>query len=1042
METLTFREPRLVALALLVIVSAGLSALLALGRQEDPTITNIFATVTTSFPGADAAHIEALVTAPIETALREIPEIDTLQSASAAGVSVVQIELVETIAPNRIQGIWAEARDALARIGPHLPPGAEASELEADETTTYGAIVSLIASRDGASPGILSRHADDLADRLRRVPGTSIVDVYGAPEEEVLVTLHPQRTAALGLTADAVSQAIRNADSKGQAGTLRGERTEMILSVTGAITTVDRVRAIILREGPDGAAVRVADVATVSRAIRTPPAEAALHNGEPAILVAAKLEEGLQIDVWMGRIRAAIQAFDAAAPDSLTATLIFDQSRYTIERLTDVGANMALGVALVVGVLLLTLGFRAAMIVALILPVVSLASLATMNLIGLAIHQMSVTGLIVALGLLVDAGIVMTDDIGQRIRAGVARIVAVGMAVRRLFMPLMASTVTTAMAFMPMALLPGPAGDFVGSIAVAVIIMLLWSFVVAMTLTPALAGWAMPAATGGGASGPGLRLPRLARAFRASLMLALANPVRATLLALILPLLGFASAPLMTPQFFPGVDRDQFTLELDLRVGAPLAATRAVVDRLDAALRDAPEVRSVAWVLGRSAPAFYYNMTAERRDAARHAQAMVTTVSPEATETLIRRLEREIDSLAPEGQALVRGLVQGPSVAAPVELRLVGPDIAMLRTLGAEVRRIATRAPSVVVARETMVAGGPEIDIALDEAAARMLGLSPGAVARQLQAGLEGVVGGSLIEGVEELPVRVRLGDAVRADLQAIADLPLIPAEGPRLAAQGDFAATPLSAIARVGLAPGAPIITRRNGERTNVVQIFVLRDMLPEAALAEVRSALDASGFILPQGYRLEVGGDSDARASTLNNLLAPLGIIGTLSIAAIVMTFRSFRLSAVTLAVGALSAGLSLLALAVFAYPLGITAIIGVIGSIGVSINAAIIILSGLRDDAAACSGNVAAMADVVMGASRHIVSTTVTTFGGFLPLILAGGGFWPPFAMAVAGGVLLSTVVSFYATPPLFRLVYARRRASIPSGAVQPSMLTVAK
>jgi multidrug efflux pump subunit AcrB len=268
--TLTFREPRFAALALLVIVSGGLSALLALGRQEDPTITNLFATVTTAFPGADAARVEALVTVPVETALREIPEIDTVESASAAGISIVQIDLVETIATDRIEGIWSEVRDALAELRPDFPTGVQAPELEADGAGAYGAIVSLRAAAPDTPPGVVLRYAEALADRLRGVPGTSLVDLFGAPEEEVLVALDPQRTAALGLTADAVSDAIRTADSKGRAGRLRGESAEMILSVAGEITATERVRSVILREGPDGALIRVADLAAVSRGIRSP----------------------------------------------------------------------------------------------------------------------------------------------------------------------------------------------------------------------------------------------------------------------------------------------------------------------------------------------------------------------------------------------------------------------------------------------------------------------------------------------------------------------------------------------------------------------------------------------------------------------------------------------------------------------------------------------------------------------------------------------------------------------------------------------------
>ena len=287
-----------------------------------------------------------------------------------------------------------------------------------------------------------------------------------------------------------------------------------------------------------------------------------------------------------------------------------------------------------------------------------------------------------------------------------------------------------------------------------------------------------------------------------------------------------------------------------------------------------------------------------------------------------------------------------------------------------------------------------------------------------------------MIEGDEESPIRVRLGDATRGSVQSIRDLPILRPDAAQLAAQGRWPALPLSAISEVTIEPAASTITRRNGERANTVQAFILRDILPEEALGQVQTALDAAGFAVPQGVRLELGGDSDARADTLSDLLASLGLIVTLSIAAIALTFNSFRLTAVVLVVSGLSAGLSLLALAVFQYPFGINAIIGVIGSIGVSINAAIIILSGLSQDDRAASGDRDAMVDVVMGSSRHIVSTTITTFGGFLPLILAGGGFWPPFAMSVAGGVLLSTVVSFYFTPPVFALIHRKRPAATTS------------
>ncbi|MEL6463894.1 MAG: efflux RND transporter permease subunit [Pseudomonadota bacterium] len=1021
METLTFRQPRLVALALLVIIAAGMSSLLAIGRQEDPTITNLFGTVTTVVPGADPARVEALVTQPIEDILREVAEVDVIESTSSTGISIVSVELGVTVPDARIEEVWAEIRDDLAELAPTLPSDAQDPEFDTDGGSAFAAIAAFSAE-PGVPTTILGRYARDLAQALRNIPGTELVELFGAPEDEVLVTLDPVATAALGLTANDVSRSIFQADAKGPAGRVRPAGSDLLISVAGEVEALDRLGEIVVRRSDSGAVTYLSQVAEITRGPRTPQAELAIYNGKPAILVAAKLESGLQVDKWAAFVREEIADYQSTIPMGVSLDLSFDQSGYTADRLKEVGINMAIGVSLVVGVLLLTLGLRSAMIVALILPVVTLATLFTMNFIGLAIHQMSVTGLIVALGLLVDAGIVMTDEVGQRLEKGMSRVKAAGQSVKRLFAPLLASTVTTALSFTPLILLPGPAGDFVGSIAIAVVIMLGWSFVVAITLTPAIAGHLLPA---NGTRG-GIRGGAFGRAFAATLRWSVNNPVRSIALALVLPVSGFLSMPTLTAQFFPGVDRDQFYIEVDLAPGAGIADTQSVLARINERLAADDRIEQVMWVVGRSAPAFYYNIVGARENAPGHAQALLTTQSPDATEAVLRDLQATLSVTAPEAEIFVRGLVQGPPVNAPVEIRLVGDDFETLRETGDEVRRIMSGVDSVLVTRGTISGGAPKAVVTVNEAQAQLLGLDLRQIAGQMQAGLEGVTGGSMIEGDEELPIRVRLGDATRGSLQAIRDLPILRPDAAQLSAQGRWPALPLSAVSTVELEPAASSITRRNGERVNTVQAFILRDVLPEEALVEVQAALEANGFAVPDSIRLELGGDSDARADTLSDLLASLGLIVTLSIAAIALTFNSFRLTAVVLVVSGLSAGLSLLALAIFQYPFGINAIIGVIGSIGVSINAAIIILTGLQEDDAAASGDKDAMVDVVMGSSRHIVSTTITTFGGFLPLILAGGGFWPPFAMSVAGGVLLSTVVSFYFTPPVFALIHRVRRA----------------
>lgn len=1019
MGTLTFRQPRLVALIFLVLISAGLSSFLSLGRQEDPTITNLFATITTAFPGADPARVEALVTAEIEEELREIAEVNIIESVSRSGVSVISVELLETLDAATIEQVWSEARDAVEGARSEFPAAVQAPDFDAEGISAYSAVIAVTPDHDNVPLSIVHDHAEVLADRLRNIPATRAVDLFGAPEEEIRVEIDPEQAVALGLTIAEISARVEAADGKVQAGRLQNAALDLTVNISGEIETLERLGNVVLRENSEGSSVLLSDIASIRRTVADPPEEMGFANGRPAVLVGVLAQDGVQIDRWMAFVRSELEAGADTIPHGLSETLMFDQSTYTADRLTEVGFNMAVGVTLVVAVLFVTLGARAAAIVAVVLPLVSLATLATMNFIGLPIHQMSVTGLIVALGLLVDAAIVMVDEVRQRLARGMNRLTAVGDATRRLATPLLASTVTTALSFTPMILLPGPAGDFVGAIAIAVVLMLVWSLFVALTVTPALAGHLLKSG-----KGSGIALPRLGRFFHATLKWSVAHPLKSISLALILPVTGFGAFPTLTAQFFPGVERDQFYIEIEMPPGTAILETAAVVQAIDARLAQTQSIDRAYWSVGKSGPAFYYNIVSGRASEPSYAQAMIKTIDAASAAQLVPELQAALNAAHPQARIIVRDLIQGPPVAAPVEVRLVGPDLQVLRALGDEARALMADLPWVTQVRSGVTGGAPQLRFEIDETAARQLGMDVTDIAAQLQTGLVGSVGGSLVEGVDQTPVRIRLGARVQGDLSAMSDLPILLPQAAALSAQGIYPAVPLSELARPAIEPAESVITRRNGERINTVQAYIVPGILPEEALQSVLVALNDAGFEVPAGYRMELGGDSDARSDTVGNLMASVGLIVTLTIATIALTFNSFRLTALALVVCVLSAGLSMLSLAIMQFPFGINAIIGVIGSIGVSINAAIIILTGLKGDDAARAGDTEAMANVVSGSSRHIISTTITTFGGFLPLILAGGGFWPPFAVAIAGGVLLSAVVSFYFVPPMFALIYARK------------------
>ncbi len=1024
MSTLLFRNKRFFTLTILVLLAAGVSALFTIGRQEDPTITNLFATVVTAFPGADPSRVEALVTQKIEDELKEISEIDDITSVSRSGISVIQVELSEFISKTQIEQTWSEIRDALADAERQFPAGARTPEFDNDRTGAYTSIVALVAKQGTTHRhAILRRTAKSLQDQLRNVPGTKIVDLFGEQDEEITVSVDADKLTSLGLTFASVSSAIASGDAKVRAGQVRGGKRDLLIEIVGEIKSLERIRAIPIRETESGRIVRVQDIATVSRGLRTPSDALAIIDGKDGVLIAARMEDDLQVDTWSAKISAVHAKFSIDMPGGIELKPLFDQAEYTSNRLANVFGNMAWGILIVVSVLFITLGARAALIVALIIPLASLISIAGLKFAGIPIHQMSVTGLIVALGLLVDAAIVMTDDVRKRLEQGLSRLSAVDGAVKRLALPLLASTITTVLAFMPMALLPGPPGDFIGAVAIAVMTMLIVSFALAITVTPAMAGWMLKRSTGGETEKwytNGLKFKYGGKLFSKFLSLALWHPRLAILGALILPIMGFASFPTLKPQFFPGVDRDQFHIQLKLANGAAIQQTKRIVKKAENIIREEPDVKSLTWVIGESAPAFYYNMIANQDNEPSYAEALVTTTSPQKTEEILDRLQRRLDAGLPSARVIVRGLVQGPPVNAPVEIRIVGQSLSELRRLGNEIRLIMLEVPGIVQARMQLSPAAPKVLVDLREEKVRLVGLNLGEAASQLEAQLEGTTGGSIVEGSEELPIRVRVANSERNSIEEIARINLVGPEGVRDAAMGRFPGIPITALGDLKIHPAESPVYRRNGLRINTVQGFVERNVLQEHALKIVQQRIEENGFTLPAGYHIEVGGDKDARDETLRNLLGSMGLIITLTIAAIVLTFGSYRLSLVTSFVAFLSMGLSLLALALFQYPFGIQAVVGVIGSIGVSINAAIILMTALQRDSAALRGNIKEVTSVVMAQGRHIISTTVTTFGGFLPLILEGGEFWPPFAMSIAGGVLLSTVVSFFFVPPAFMIL----------------------
>jgi multidrug efflux pump subunit AcrB len=472
-------------------------------------------------------------------------------------------------------------------------------------------------------------------------------------------------------------------------------------------------------------------------------------------------------------------------------------------------------------------------------------------------------------------------------------------------------------------------------------------------------------------------------------------------------------------------DRNQFQIQLVLPSQTAIAETRAQALAVRERIEAHEAVLESHWFLGESTPRVFYNMLANNDGVPSFAGAFVTTTSADATERLLPVLQAELMVAFPSARIVALPFEQGPPFDAPIEVRLVGPELQVLRRLGEEVRRIMAETSAVTFTAARLAGGEPKLMVDADESAARLAGLRLADVAQQLEARLEGVLGGTLLEGTEEIPVRVRAAGADRASPASIgAGRVLAPGLGADRPTDA-LAGVPIAALSTWDLVPELSGIARRNGERVNTVQAYLQPYSLISESLADFRRRLDEAAFELPAGYRLELGGESEQRDQALGNLVAFALPLFVVMAGAIVLSFNSFRMAGIIFAVAFLSIGLGQLGVWVFGYPMGFVAIVGTMGLVGIAINDSIMVLSSLRVDSGARNGELPATIAVVLRSARHVLATTLTTIGGFVPLLVFGGRFWPPLAAAILVGVAGATLIALYGVPVAHYALARRER-----------------
>ena len=1000
-QILAARRLNLAVTVLFVMI--GVLAYLSMPRQEDPFFPYRGGVIKTVFPGADAERIRKLVVAHLEREISEISDLDFVRSTVRNNVALTTVVMKDHIYDTETK--WNEVRRAMDRAQVFFPPGVVDPELDDRVITTSTATYAVTGSADLHEMAVAAR---TLRDAFLQLGDLVRIDIYGEPGEQVNIALEDATAARYGISAQSLAQQLSGRMQLLGSGSLVTGSTRMTLKPETEFRSIEELRETPINL-PSGDVVPLGALSEVWLGPQQPSTPRMWHDGEPAVLVDVIAAQNTINSVAYGeRMRALVDELrPQLAP--LEIEEMFYQPGRVKARLDGLAQSLLIAVCIILLVLVLAMGVRMALLVAIILPAVAAMSLAFYALGGGVLHQMAVVGLIVALGILVDNAIVMIEEVQYQLNRGYPPVDAALNAVHQLAKPLAAATGTTIAAFVPLAVSKSGVGDFTRAVPIMIMISLVASYFFATVITPMLGETFLKPQGKPGAEHLGFpeKLGRLAGSLgseHAGRVLLVAGIGCAVLLSW-----GVSN---LESEFFPQADRDQVLVDIALSEGTTLAETQRVARIVERQLRRYDDVLQVHGFLGHSGPRFYYNLL-RRPDQPNRARLVVRSTGIDGNQRIIAAIRQFASRALPEADVIAKILAQGPPIDSPIEVRVYNEDPVRLAAATDMILQAVQATPGAIDANHNLGLGAPEMQFEIDDAHAMSYGLSRADVAQALLSRSQGIRIGSYRATHEPAPILVR---SLAGENTSPADL-----EGVMVFnAQGQ--GIPLGALAKPTLSwqPGA--IYTQNQRRNALVSAELDFGFVFSQVLHAVQPRLAA--LELPEGTDYEFAGEAEASGDANSAIagVAPLGLAMLLFF--LLWQFNSFRrllivMTSVPLAFVGVIVGLAMLGI-----PFGFQPLLGCIALIGIVVNNAIVMIDVLDQNLASGKPFARAMTEAVERRTRPILLTTATTVAGLLPLALSNSTMWPPMAWPIITGLLTSTALTLFVVPALCRLLLAWR------------------
>jgi multidrug efflux pump subunit AcrB/outer membrane protein TolC len=1010
------RYPAVTLILTAMIVFAGVHAFLRMQRTEDPTITIRTGIVAAMYPGATSEQVEKQLTKTLEKHIFKFPEVrkEKTYSTSRPGIVVINVELEDNITNS--DQFWAKLRHEMNLVrNNELPSGVMGPVVDSDFGDTVAMLVAVRGKRYGYRE--LRDFADKIHDEMRTVREVGKLVTYGNQGEEIWITGSLERMAQYFADPNRVAGALAQRNVIKSAGHFEADRSKIPLRTTGVFNTEQEVRNVLVDVSRDGHPVYIKDFADVERRYQD-PTFLVRYDGEPCLLLSVEMQKGKNIVDLGERLDVVFERLKVLLPPDVQIDLVANQPEVVKERIASLSHEVLLALIAVIVVTILLLPLRVALIAAMAIPISLCGTLGVMEAMGMALHQVSIAGIIMVLGIVVDNAIVIVDQYVELLDHKVPVSEASWRSANDVFVPVLVATITIIASFLPLLIITGSVGEFIMALPITVAIALAVSFIVAVYITPLLCSLFIKkglhdhdAAAAHGTEKKGL-LDRLQEKYGVWIDIFMKRKWLAYGLGIGAFVGGVALFAFVPQQFFPSAERNQFVIDVWMAQGTRIESTTVVMERIEKALASAKGVEHYATFVGQSAPRFYYNVNPQQPDGA-YGQMIVNTASVKDTSRLVKELRPALAALVPEAMVIVKELQQGAQMEAPIEVRISGDDVTELEQIGEKVQRILEDIPASQYVHRDYFNDSYRVDVKVNDELANRLGLTDASVSQTLSGAFDGYPESTFWEGDRAVTIKLRLNAASRSSFGDIGNT--------YLNSELTRARVPLRAVAQVEPEWQTSRIVRRNGVHTLTMRAFPTPGVYASAILAQAKPQIE--GLNLPTGYRIYYGGEQDNQDETFPQMVTALAISLVAIFLILLVQFRRLSEPVVVMASIPLTLLGAALGLLVTRNPFGFTSFMGVISLCGIVVRNGIILVGYCNERVAEGVGLEQAACEAGARRLRPIFLTSMAAAVGMVPMILSGSSLWSPLASVMAFGLVFSMFFTLMVVPVVFVAVRSR-------------------